>query len=182
MLPVRSHIDAQLLDDSLRDLAVRSWALDRKCSAKPQAKSITDVEFVALGMPTEIVVVVENQDARFLACCFAIEVRRGESADPSADNDQIVALTGINRRARRIPESAVPQCVRRIKRSWMTAAHSSQDRRIIGRRFFRLRIFAEQTPRHQCRTRRHRNAVQEVAAADLAVHPNSWSRELLTIF
>ena len=51
-------------------------------------------EFVALGVPAEIVVVVHNQDFG-LRTRFAVGIGRGQAADAGADHHQIVAFARL---------------------------------------------------------------------------------------
>ncbi len=91
------------------------------------------MEFVALGVTAEIVVVVENEDARGLVL-GAVEMRRRQPADAAADDDQIVSLAGRGDRARLRPEIAVAQRVRRFESPRMAAAQAGERRRIISGR------------------------------------------------
>ncbi len=52
------------------------------------------MKFVALGVSPEIVMIVEDQDARFFTHSFTEEIRRGEPADSAADHDQVIGLAG----------------------------------------------------------------------------------------
>src|SRR6266567_1816413 len=88
-------------------------------------------------MSAEVVVVVENQDARAAASCFTVEVSGGQAADAAADNDQIVYLASIFRLARGIPESAVAQAVSGVEGAGMAAAHASERRWIVLGRLLR---------------------------------------------
>ena len=87
-------------------------------------------------MSAEVVVVVEDQNARVFAGRLAVEVRRGQTADAAADDDQVVSLAGILGLAGRVPECAVAQAVSRIERSGMAAAKSGERRRIVVGRLF----------------------------------------------
>ncbi len=57
------QIDAELGEQSLGDVAVLGGALDRFRSPVGHEPPVTDDEFVAFGMATEVIVVVEQQDA-----------------------------------------------------------------------------------------------------------------------
>ena len=71
MLGIRRHIDSQLLDQPFRNRAVRLRALDGIGSAKAEDRPATGFEFVTLGVAAEIVVVLKNQNARFLRPPFS---------------------------------------------------------------------------------------------------------------
>ena len=87
-------------------------------------------------MAAEVVVVVEDQNPRARSG-LAIEVGGGQAADPGADDNQIISFTGVRRSVPASPEVAVAQLVRILKRTWMTAAHAGQRRRVIACRFLR---------------------------------------------
>ena len=58
-------IDAQLLQQPLGHAAVQPLGrLHRLAAAIADDQALIDAEFVALGMPAEIVVIVEDEDAR----------------------------------------------------------------------------------------------------------------------
>ena len=81
----------------------------------PRRKLFPSLELVALGVSAEVVVIVEDEDACFCACCLAIEVRRCQAADAAADNNQIVGLAGVDRLASLVPKRAVAQAMRGIE-------------------------------------------------------------------
>src|SRR5258708_30039119 len=86
-------------------------------------------EFVALGMAAEIVVVVENQNARLVSHLLAIKIRRGQAADATAHDDQVERLfvfCGL------VPLLPVPQGGSRFPRAVVAAAHASLCRWIIA--------------------------------------------------
>ena len=56
-----------------------------------------EVEFVALGVAAEIIVVVQDQYAA-LGCLGPMEVGCRQTADAAADDDQIVFFAGIGGR------------------------------------------------------------------------------------
>ncbi len=73
------------------------------------------MKLIALGVSAEVVVIVENQDARLGSRSLAKEMRRRESADAAPHHHQIVGLSGVNRGPGLGPESAVAQAVRHFK-------------------------------------------------------------------
>ena len=58
-------------------------------------QTLVQMEFVALGVTAEIVVIVEKENAAAASALRAIEMRGGEPADAGADDDEVVALAGI---------------------------------------------------------------------------------------
>ncbi len=101
-------------------------------------------ELVALRVPAEIVVVVEDQDARVLVDARAIEVRGRETADPAADDDEVVGFARLDRLA----------CPERSRR-----AGTSPEARIAQRRATRRTI------RRGCRACRSAPADSSPAAS-----------------
>jgi hypothetical protein len=59
-----------------------------------------EVEFIPLGMPSEIVVVVQNQNSGPRPAAFTVEVRSSEAANAPSYHNKIELLPGINRVAR----------------------------------------------------------------------------------
>src|SRR5882762_679406 len=86
------------------------------------------VEFIAFGMTAEIVVIVENEDAAVCLSC-AVEVRGGEAADASTDDDQVVFLAGIPRRG---PALAVAQGMGVLEGAGVTAPEAGEERRVVA--------------------------------------------------
>ena len=101
----------------------------------------------------------------------------GEPTDAAADDDQVVGFARVFGLARRVPERAVAQAMGGIERSGMAASHASESGGIVvGRSFWTgggrtIKTGSGEIPRHHGRARRHRNAVEEVPARDLAMHP-----------
>src|ERR1700678_2515060 len=71
-------IDAERTQEAVRDPAVRTRAVDFQRAAVQEIEMATEIEFVALRMPAEVVVIVENEDAARAAGALAIEMRGGE--------------------------------------------------------------------------------------------------------
>ena len=107
--------------------------MQRFGSAIPEQQAIADPKFVALGVSAEIVVVLEDQDARRRAVGFAVEPRRGQSADAAADHDQIVIL--LDRQAGDIEGFALAaDLMGDLEGSGMAAAQAGERRRIVAGR------------------------------------------------
>ena len=90
-----------------------------------------EIEFVALRMAAEVVVIVENEDAARAAGMLAIEMRGGKTRDARAHHDEIVSFAGIDGGGRGL---SVAQGVGGFERSGMTAAHAGEERRIVAGR------------------------------------------------
>src|SRR5579863_6560963 len=91
----RRDVDAEFLEESLRDCAVRPRAVDLERAAVDQLQPPVEGELVALGVAAEVVVIVEDQDARPGAGVLAIVMRRGQAADAAAHDDEIVLLARL---------------------------------------------------------------------------------------
>ena len=88
-------------------------------------------ELVALGVPAEIVVIVEDQDARLRSPCTAIKPGGGKPADPATDHDEIVLLLG--RHIAHLKARAVAhEGMRRLERTGMLSAQPAQQRRVAA--------------------------------------------------
>ena len=100
-------------------------------AAKSEDGAVARAKFVALGVPAEVIVVVENQDARLVASGLAEKMRRGESADASADNHQIVGLASVHGLGSIVPEGAVAEFVHGFEGPGMTSAQAGLAGRIV---------------------------------------------------
>jgi hypothetical protein len=67
-------IDAKLFQEAVRNGTVRPRTVDLESAAVDQRQAGAELKLVALGMAAEVIMVVENEDARVSATC-AIEVR-----------------------------------------------------------------------------------------------------------
>jgi hypothetical protein len=107
----------------------------------------------------EVVVIVEDEDARRRSGGLAEEPRRGEPADARADDDQIVALAAIDDRACAGPERPIAQRVGRLERAVVATAKTGEGGRIRG--------VVGQEPERPARRERsadgERDAVEEIA-------------------
>jgi hypothetical protein len=78
-------------------------------------------------MAAQVIMVVEQQDSRFWSG-LAIEVSRGETADPGADNDQVVTFAGVPGPAEAWLEGSVPELMRDFVGTRVTSSKSRQCR------------------------------------------------------
>ena len=67
--------------------AVRSGTLDREGTTVAEAESTVQPELVALGVSPEIIVIIEDQNAGFVAGSLAIKMRCRKAADSASDNN-----------------------------------------------------------------------------------------------
>ena len=99
---------------------------------------ILAVVLFALGVPTEIIVVVEDENPRASANLLAIEVRGGETTEPGSYDNEIVALTGGLRCAGGGPKGLIAEGVSLGEAPVVVAAHPGECRRIVRGLFRRL--------------------------------------------
>ena len=136
--------------------------LHRFAAAIADQQASVDLEFVAAGMSAEVIVIVENQNARGGAR-LVHEIRRREAADAGAHHREIDLL------AHRIVVDAVFRPVSKRVRDGIirfAAAAESGERRRIGR----ARCAANQIRIDRSGDHRACDTVDEVASGDLTWH------------
>ena len=132
-------------------------------------------ELVALGVATDVVVIVENENAR-LRPLRPVEMRRRKPADAAADNDQVIVFAGRRHRTGAPPEVAVAQRMRGLETAWMIAPQPGQRRWIIVRRILcgglcgRRGDEARQRRAGRSAANGERNAVEKVPSCNRGVH------------
>ena len=84
-------------------------------------------------MSTEIVVIVQDENASVFARAFAIEIGGREPAD--SHNDEVLFLAGVGRIAERVRPFAVAQAVREGEASIVVSAQAHSCGWVIIRRF-----------------------------------------------
>ena len=123
--------------------------------------------------------IVENQNPRVFPCALAEEIGGCQSADPAADDYEVVALVGICRIAEGIRALAVAQAMGKGECSVVIAAHSLARRRIIVRRFFRGEFieggrrkqgFFSNPSSYKRSANADGHAIQKITPGDFAVH------------
>ncbi len=124
-------INAKRFQKTICYLAIRPWAVDIHCAAVHQRQAAAQCELIALGMAAEIVVIIENENAR--RCVHgAVEVCSGEPADATANDDEIVDLIRIGDLAALGPEITIAQTVSALEASGMISPQTRQRRRIVS--------------------------------------------------
>ena len=119
-------------------------------------------------MAAEIIMIVEDQDARPRPHRLAIIMRRRQTGEAAADDDQIISLAHVLGVAQF--QRAIAQGVRRFIGTIMAAAQAGARRRI--------RFVLRHQPRHggagghasPHRANRHRHAADKVPPRDRPVH------------
>ena len=130
-LGIARDLDAQLGDEVFGDFAVRRRAVDRLRAAVADVGAAVVGELVALGVAAEVVVVVEDQDAR-VGPRLAEDMRGRQAADAAAHHHEIVLLARVFRCRRVLPEGGVAHRVERLERSDVRSAQAGQRRRIAA--------------------------------------------------
>lgn len=97
-------------------------------------------------MSAEIVMIVEDENTCLRPRDFPVEVRRGEPADSTTDDNEIIRLSRCYRFASRVPESTVAQSMGRVKRTRMASTQSGKRRRIVISRI----LLSPDSKAHSC--------------------------------
>jgi hypothetical protein len=173
------QVDAEIGEQSAGHRAVFGFRrVDRLGAAIADDRPAVDTEFVALRMPTEIVVRIEDQNPR-RGPVAAVKICGRQAADAGPDDDQVVVFG--HARAAQIERSPVAQAVGGLERPDVAAAQPRPGRRIIRcrRRLCRRRVRCLGCRRLALRSRHvdtrdagHGNgdAVHEISACD---HPRT---------
>ena len=173
-MDVNAHVGQQAL--GLR--AIERRAFNRLGPVTDQ-QAVSHVELFARGVPAEVVVRFEDQNAGVSPGLLAEEMRRRKSAHPATHHDEIVGTIRRGGGARGLPKSSVTQPVRGFKRSRVVATHPALRRRIVAGAILRgigTRIrTAEPSASSQGGTERQAadpdgDSVQKIAARNGAVH------------
>ncbi|MCZ7641810.1 MAG: hypothetical protein M5U33_02365 [Pseudorhodoplanes sp.] len=123
--------------------------MQRFAAAIGEQQAAIDGEFIALGVAAEIVMIVEDEDAR-LRMALAVEIGRRKPADAAADHDKVVAL--LHRKRIESGKIAVAQRMGGLERAVVMAAQASQRGRIAaGRRKVAPPASAPRPPSAPCR-------------------------------
>ena len=118
-------IDTDLLEQRL---ALRRICTgDVRCTPGTDDLVTVDHDLVALGVPAEVVMVVEHQHLRFRQRLLEV-IRRCQAAQPSAHDNQVVDFARI---LWVVPGLAVAHLVRHLERALVATPHSGQARRIV---------------------------------------------------
>src|SRR5579872_454652 len=128
----RGRIDSQLGKKSGGLGAIGERGLDGDGASVGEEETASGAEFVAFGMASEVVVIVENQNAGFGSGLFAVKVRGSETADATTDYDEIVFLSGVDCGGGTVVR-VVADGVSGFERAGMAAAHSGEGWRVVSR-------------------------------------------------
>ena len=165
------RVDGDVLQQLAGHLGVAPRRIDRLTAAVADQQLAVDVELVALGVPAEVIVIVEHQNPRLRADALAMEQGRRQPRDAAADDHQIIGLVG--QRGRPGPGRSVPgQPVGHLERPGMAAAHAGKRRRIRCPFSTAERQQFPRGKRQACRYAK-RNAINEITAGDVELSGHS---------
>ena len=89
-------VDPQFLQQAECFLAVVVGRFQRLSSSIADQQPLTGLELIALRMPAEIIVIVENQNLRAGSSELAEEVRGGKATDSSTHDHEIVRFLVVD--------------------------------------------------------------------------------------
>jgi len=129
----RFRLDADLVKQGFGDIAILVGTFDGLRSTVAQQHPPAGAKFVAFGMAAEIVMIVQDENARTFPCASAKEISGRETAEAAADNDEVIVLAGGGRIAERIRAFAVAQTVGEGEGAIVISAHAQLRGRIVVR-------------------------------------------------
>jgi len=165
---VALDLDAQLPDQRLRAIAVRIRSLDSHGPAEADERFALIVKLVSLGVPAEVIVIVEDQDLRAGLERCSVEVGRRKTRDARSHDDEFVFFADIDSGNRRPGVLALADRIKLVHRRWIVTSKPCAQRRIVfSRRPLGL------CPREGRNSRRYSNgdAVQKIPPRYRPVHP-----------
>src|ERR1700734_1645585 len=110
------RINAELLQQTIGDRTVGRGAVDEESSTVQELPPAAQVKLVSLSMTSEVVVVLKNENASCLSGFLTKEISRGQPANSSPDNHQIVGFAALDGLACALPKGAVAQAVSNLER------------------------------------------------------------------
>ncbi len=87
------------------------------------------MKLVAFGVPAEVVVVLEDQDAGIRPEALPVVIRSRQPADATADDNEVVGLVKVGRRGEGL--AVEHQCMCYLESSSMRSAHPGANRRVV---------------------------------------------------
>ncbi len=125
--PVR--FDVQTPEQGLGRIRILTGLLKALAAAVAEQSFAVHRKLIPLGVPAEVVMIVQNKDTCAGAETLTVEPGGRETGNSAADHDEIIIRSRLLLRAR-------PACATKSKvmgnfeRSGMTSAHSLQARRV----------------------------------------------------
>ena len=118
ILGIAGHVDPEFPEEPLGHRAVGQRTLDRERAPIPDEGPPLVGKLVPLGVPTEIVVIVENENPGARRGLPVVVCRR-EPADAGPDDDQIIPLAGRGRHRQPRRQLAITEGVKGLVGSHM---------------------------------------------------------------
>ena len=87
VLGIRRNIDAQFLDEGLSYCTVGRRTFDGKSPTISETELIAYTKLIALGVATEVIVVVEDENARLRSGHFSKIMSSRKATDSSSDHN-----------------------------------------------------------------------------------------------
>src|SRR5215470_16818242 len=125
------RINAEFFQKLFRFRAVTAGAFDGLRAAVGEHHAAPDLEFVALGVSSEIVVIIKDKNFDRLAGFLPEAVSSRQATDSSTNDDQIVRFGGVFGCAERGGRFAVTHPVSKSKRAIVIAADAGARGRVI---------------------------------------------------
>jgi len=134
-------------------------------------RASTDIEFIATGMATEIVVIVEKENSG-LRIVLQIEMSGGQPAEASPHDNEIIDAGIRFRNGSPIALAFAGQFVRYVEGPIVIAAQARERWRIVqlARRFGSENCVSKCGARYERRCCQRTKAVQDVPARNWPIH------------
>ena len=162
-------VNTEISQKALYHIGVSRWCFEALVAPVTDERSTTDLKLVASGVATEVVVVVENQDAR-LRPLLQEEVRGRQAAEASPHDEEVVDIVVGPLDGPPIAPTRARELVGDLERTDVASPKPRECRWIAGRSSVlqREHLVGWRTQRtgRQCA-----HPVQEISAGDGAIHP-----------
>ena len=165
------EVDTEISQEALDHIGVSRGLLEGLVAPVTDERSTADLKLVASGAAPEVVVVVENQDAR-LRLLLQEEVRGRQAAEASPHDDEVVDIGVGALDGSPVAPAFARELVGDLERTDVASPKPRECRWIAGRSSVlqREHLVGLCTPRNQRTGRQCAHPVQEISARDGAIH------------
>src|SRR5438067_4805544 len=113
------------------------------------------MKLVPLGVTSEIVVIIEDENAAPVSSRFPVEMRRSQPADSTPDDNKVVFLAGVGWRTSSLPVIMVAYGMRNFVDAVMVSSQSGKHRWIVVGYHLRIRQIrrCRREPARNCQRR-----------------------------
>src|SRR5258708_39670979 len=129
-----------LFQQRFRFRAIPARALDGLRPAIGEHHSSAGLKLIALGMAAKIIVIIEYQNFRATPNLLPETISRGQPADSSTHDHQIVALAGRSSVAQRTRRFPIAHPMSKSELAIVVATNPGSSRGVIIRSFFRREL------------------------------------------